>query len=151
MTPLETDHLFDLIARKRACLAELRDLVRRQMELIAGGNMTRLLNVLSAKQHLIGTLQGIEQGLAPFRDQAPEARIWRSPARRADCVEQAAMCQQLLSEIVAREKESESRMTQRRDEAALRLRNAHAAAQAHGAYHANNGIQTGMLDLMSET
>jgi hypothetical protein len=151
MTPLETDHLFDLVARKCACLTELRELIRRQMELIDGGSMTRLLKVLAAKQHLLGTLQGIEQGLAPYRDQDPEARVWRSPARRAECAQQAARCQQLLHDIVTQEKDSAARMTRRRDAAASQLRATHAAARAHGAYQADKRIETGMLDLMSET
>ncbi|OHB77396.1 MAG: hypothetical protein A2W31_05945 [Planctomycetes bacterium RBG_16_64_10] len=150
MTPLETDHLSDLIARKRACLAELRDLGRRQMALIETGSMTQLLKVLAAKQHLIGVLQGIEQALAPFRDQDPQQRRWRSPADRAQCAEQADLCGQLLREIVAQEKESEGRMLQRRDEAAARLRHVHAAAQARGAYQDGTAVRTGMLDLASE-
>jgi len=151
MTPLETDRLCDLITRKRVCLAELRDLGRRQLDLIQQDDMTQLLKVLSAKQHLIGNLQGIQRDLEPFRDQDPEQRRWRSPDDRARCAQEAAMCRQLLGEIVAQEKQSEGRLAQRRDETAIRLREAHAASLARGAYHADVKPTTGMLDVTSET
>jgi hypothetical protein len=151
MGPLETDRLSELVARKRACLAELCDLGRRQFELIEGDDLTALLKVLAAKQHLIGSLQGIERELLPFRDQDAEQRQWRSAADRARCAQEADVCQQLLAAIVTQEKKSEARLAVRRNEAAKRLRLAHAAALASGAYQSDQRSERGILDVMSET
>jgi hypothetical protein len=151
MGPLETERLSDVISRKRACLVQLGDLGQRQADLIEGDDMTELLKVLAAKQHLIGSLQGIERELAPFRDQDPEERQWRTPEDRARCAHEANLCRQLLAEIVIQEKQSEGRLAERRNEAARRLRLAHAASQACGAYQSDTRTNTGMLDVMSES
>ena len=46
MPTLETDILADLIRAKRECLLQLRDLGRKQLELIDEGDMTALLDLL---------------------------------------------------------------------------------------------------------
>ena len=74
---METDVLADLIGKKLAVLEQLRDLSRRQSDLIADGDIQRLLSVLSAKQTLLAELQKLQQRLEPFRKQDPEARTWR--------------------------------------------------------------------------
>ena len=42
--------------------------------------MTDLLKLLAAKQTVLDQLQQVERQLDPFRDEDPEARVWRSPA-----------------------------------------------------------------------
>ncbi len=151
MTFHETDLLIALIAKKQECLAQLCDLGARQLELIDDGDLTQLLKVLSAKQHVIGALQGIEKDLDPFSNQDPSERQWRSTEDRTHCAEQAAACQHLLGEIVLKEKESESRLTKRRDAVAVQLHDAHVAGKARGAYFAQSGLKTGMLDVTSDS
>jgi hypothetical protein len=64
----------------------------------------------------------------------------------------ADVCQSLLTEIVAGEKLSESRMRLRRDEAAVRLQGVHQAAQARVAYFQPTAAhETRQLDLSSGT
>ena len=58
---------------------------KRQMEFVADGEMTQLLDVLAAKQRVLGNLQRVERGLDPFRGQDPETRVWRSTEARAEC------------------------------------------------------------------
>ena len=149
MESFETDRLAELISRKLACLVQLCDLGRQQADLIEKDEMTQLLKVLAAKQHLIGSLQSMERELAPFRNQDPQQRQWRTPADRARCADEASLCRQMLAEIVTQEKQSEGRLAKRRNEAAQRLRLAHAAAQACGAYQNDTRTDTGMLDVMS--
>jgi hypothetical protein len=151
MDTLDTDRLSDLISRKRACLLQLCDLGRQQADLIERDDMTQLLKVLAAKQHLIGSLQGIERALVPFRDQDPQQRQWRTPVDRAHCAHEVTLCRQLLAEIVVQEKRSEGRLAARRNEAAQRLRLAHAASQACGAYQNDSKTETGLIDIMSES
>ena len=151
MTAFETDALAELIRSKRACLVELREMGRRQLELIRRGDMTALLDVLAAKQRWLMKLQQIERALDPFRDQDPDRRRWRTPEDRSLCAEQLQECESLLSEIVRQEKCSEGALTRRRDEAAARLQEAHLAGQARGAYTAEPQSQMNQLDLLSDT
>jgi hypothetical protein len=145
-----TDRLAALIDRKYACLAQLRELGERQMTLADGGDMGELLKVLSAKQHLIHLLQGLEAEMEPYRHDDPDQRRWRSPADRARCAEVADRCQQVLDEVLAQEKQSEARLAARRDEVARQLKGAGNAQQARHAYARQAGPKAGMLDLSSD-
>ncbi|HEX4150531.1 MAG TPA: hypothetical protein VHY20_16150, partial [Pirellulales bacterium] len=95
-------------------------------------------------------LQEIEGELDPFRGQPPEERQWASPQHRANCAQVIDRSQALLRDIVSQEKESEHLLSCRRDEAAVRLEQAHAASQARGAYGAPHVRPLGHLDLSSE-
>lgn len=151
MSPFETDELAELICSKRACLLKLRDMGRRQLELIDEGDMTTLLDVLGAKQRFLMKLQQIERALDPFRDQDAEERRWRSSELRDRCATQLRQCETLLAEIVSQEKVSEGALRRRRDEAAVRLQGAHLADQARGAYTGQPRGTINQLDLLSET
>jgi hypothetical protein len=150
MTALETDILVQLIRAKHACLVQLRDMGRRQLELIEAGNLTGLLDVLSAKQRPLLELQRAERAIDPFRSQDPQRRRWQSPEVRAACAGQIAACDQLLREIIAQEKRSEEIMSRRRDQAAAQLQGMHAAGQARGAYTAPGCPGFSQLNLLSD-
>jgi flagellar biosynthesis/type III secretory pathway chaperone len=148
---LETDVLAELIDEKHKLLEQLRDLSRRQSELVERGDMTKLLNVLSAKQKLLHELGCIERRLDPFRDQAPESRRWRSPADRRRVQQTAERCDAMLDEIMSVEKQSETALIRRRDEAEQRLQGVHTASQARNAYTRPAGPNSSQLDLTSDT
>ncbi|MHB1035604.1 MAG: hypothetical protein ACYC35_03030 [Pirellulales bacterium] len=150
MTDFETDTLLALVHEKHECLIQLGDLGRRQLDLIDGGDMAQLLRLLSVKQQLLTTLQRIERALDPFRGQAPHERRWRAEADRGRCAGLLARCEALLSEIVAQEKESETRLRLRRDEAAQRLQGAHTAGQARGAYTLEAESSSRQIDLLTQ-
>jgi len=147
----KTDLLADLIARKHKCLLGLREMGHRQMELVRQGEISGLLDLLSAKQKAMAELQRIERGLDPFRGQDADARRWRTPEARSQCARHLAQCEALLAEIVDQEKQSESELVRRRDEVAARLEGAHAASQARGAYTTAPGPEGSRLDLLSDT
>jgi hypothetical protein len=151
MPALETDLLAELIRNKRECLVQLREMGRRQLELIDDGDMTALLDVLAAKQRLLEKLQQIERGLDPFRGQDPGRRHWRTPEDRRLCTEQLQLCERLLAEIISQEKCSESALLRRRDEAARRLQSAYLAGQAREAYTAQSHGRAKQIDLLSHT
>lgn len=151
MTPLETDTLAGLIQRKRDYLQSLRDMGKRQMEFVADGEMTRLLDVLAAKQRVLNDLQRVERALDPFRDQDPATRHWRNAEARANCARLLDECERLLRETVEQERQSEAALTVRRDEAAVRLQGAHAAGRARGAYSSQQPFSMGQIDLSSES
>jgi flagellar biosynthesis/type III secretory pathway chaperone len=163
MPTLPTEHLFELIHRKRQVLVQLREVGQRQSELIASGDVTTLLTLLAAKQRLLAALQLTEQQLAPFRDEDPAARVWISPARRNECAAESADCRHLLAEVVQLERDCEAAMLARRDATAAQLQQAQPARAAAGAYALNRrtalplsallefpGAQCGGLNLVSD-
>ena len=56
---------------------------------------------------LLGQMQQLEQGLAPFRDEDPDQRPWPSPAAREKCRSDADRSEQLLAEIMQLERQGE--------------------------------------------
>jgi hypothetical protein len=136
MDRLETDELAQLVAARLECLSQLRTLGARQLELVAVGDLTALLRVLAGKQRLLMRLQSLEAELAPFRDQPPEGRVWRTPADRQRCARMAELCTTLLAEILEQERQSEQQLQIRRDEASAQLQGMHRAGQAFDAYGA---------------
>ena len=147
MPTFETDILADLIRAKRECLLQLRDLGRKQLELIDGGDMTALLDLLAVKQKPILQLQRIEKALDPFRRQDPERRTWSAPTARAACAEQVEQCEVLLAEVIKNEKYCEAALIRRRDEAANQLQGAHLAGCARQAYLGEPELPMHRLDL----
>jgi hypothetical protein len=147
MDKLDTEILAQLVRAKRSCLVQLRNMGPKQMELVEQGNMTALLDLLSAKQRPLTELRRIELALDPFRVQDPEQRCWRSPEDRAACARQVEECQRLLREIMTREKQCEAVMVRRRDEAAVQLQGFQAAGQARGAYAAASQVEVSQLDM----
>jgi hypothetical protein len=129
-----TEKLVELIRKKHYVLVQLRDSGRRQAELVSGGDISALLKLLAAKQQLIVGLQTLEQELKPYYGEDPDARVWRSPADRAQCAQLAQGCNALLEEVVKLEKRSAEQMGARKNEVAERLQQAHAAAHIRNAY-----------------
>lgn len=150
MTDPQTKILAQLVCAKHQCLLQLRDLGRRQLDLIEAADMTGLLEVLSTKQHSISQLQRIEKALNPFRDQDPDRRQWNSSEDRQCCAEQLKQCETLFAEIVSQEKCSEGELIRRRDEAATRLQGAHLGGQVRGAYTTQPTPHVNQLDLDSQ-
>jgi hypothetical protein len=151
MATPETNVLAELIGSKHACLVQLHELGRRQLDLIDRGDMTALLDLLVAKQRSILKLQQLETALDPFRRQDPQQRRWPSPEDRSRCAEQLQQCQTLLSEIIDQEKRSERALVRRRDDLATRLQGTHLADQARGAYSAQAHNELSQLDLLTDT
>ncbi len=133
-----TERLTELIRKKHLVLTQLRDIGRRQMELVNGGDTAALLALLGTKQQLIAGLQTLEQDLTPYYAEDADRRTWASPEHRAECARQAAECNVLLEEIVGLEKLGAEKMTVRRNEVAEQLQQAHAATQVRSAYEANS-------------
>ncbi len=150
MTHMDTDLLAELIQKKQACLTHLRDMGRKQFELVCEGSITGVLDVLSLKQDVLSRLQSIERALDPFRGQDPLGRQWNSPQQRLQCAERLQQCETLLAEILAQDKQSEQEMTRRRDATAQQLQRIHHAGQTRGAYTAPTAQQGRRLDLSSE-
>ena len=150
MIDLPTEMMMQLVRARYTCLVQLRDLGRRQLELIAENNITGLLDLLTVKHKPLGDIQRVEKALDPYRSQDPEKRQWRSAEDRAACARLVEECDKLLKEIVAQEKKCEEAMVEKRDATTLQLHRLHAAGEARGAYAAPVYAGNSLLDLSSE-
>jgi len=150
---LETDLLANCIDEKQRVLLQLRELSCRQSNLIAEGNITRLLSVLSAKQLLLKELQNVESKLDPYRSQDPDKRVWRHEQDRQKCQTSAGQCEQLLREIMGNEQRCEQEMIERRDQVRKSLHDVHNSTKVLSAYgqQPGSGSQGSRLDLTSES
>lgn len=131
-----TEQLAELIRQKHQVLVQLREIGRRQTDLVNGGEITSLLKLLAGKQHLIVALQKLESELKPYYGQNPDARTWQSPADRTQCAILASECNAILEEIVTLEKQGAEQMNARKNEVAEQLQQVHAAAHVRNAYQA---------------
>ena len=134
MSAHNTDNLATLVSQRRKCLLQMRELAKRQSQLIVASDMSALMQLLAAKQQLITALQKIEAGLEPYRDEDPEKRFWPTAADREQCARQAAECRQLLDEVMAAEQRNQTELVARRDEAAQQLRTVTPAHHVRRAY-----------------
>lgn len=150
MSALDTTTLLQLFARKCELLMQLRQFGLRQYELIDSSDMNRLLSLLSAKQKVLGEIQNIERQLDPYRREAPDSRVWASDEQRRQCAQLAEACQRLLAEVMETEKQGESQLILRRDEAATRLHGVHQAIHARAAYIQPEQLNFTQVDLSSE-
>ena len=151
MAALGTDQLADLIRRKHECLVKLHELGRSQVNFVSTGELTELLLVLSGKQQLLERVHLIDRELDPYRHQQPESRTWRSPDDRRRCAALADECEALLRDIVEQERQSETQLRARRDEAAARLETVQVAHQARGAYVDSSSAAASHVDFYSES
>ena len=140
MESLDTDQLTDLVGKRLKCISRLRDLSRRQQQLIRDSDMDKLLGLLAAKKRLFDALGQVDRQLDPFRAQDPEKRPWRCVEDRQRCARAVQCCDRLLSEIRQLERQSEQLLITRRDELAATLQGAHTAQTARGAYAAHTTL-----------
>ncbi len=148
-SPLNTDQLAELIQIKRRILEQIRELTRRQPEIIEQSDLTQLMNILSVKGRLMNELQRTERLLDPFRSQDPDKRAWRTQADRDACREESKTCDLLLKEIMLVEKQCETELSNHRDQIQHRLHAAHDASQANQAY-ASSAPARRSLDICSD-
>lgn len=146
----DTERLAELIAGKRDVLEQMRDVARRQLELIAQGDLGKIMQALAAKEALLRRLLSFEKLLDPFRQQDPEARIWTSIDARRRCQLAAQRCETLLAELMLLEKQSEHDLRRRRDDTAARLEHVDSAGEARRAYAQSPPPSAARLDLSSE-
>ena len=148
---MDTDVLAQLINAKLELLSQLRQLAVRQAELIEAADMSRILSLLAVKQRLLNTVDDIERRLDPFRQQDPEQRVWQSPEHRQRARDASARCDVLLQEVIAIERQGETYLTRRRDQAADQLQGVHRSLQVAKAYLATPDHSGQQFDASCET
>lgn len=145
-----TEQLATLVRRKADLLILLKQFTEKQLGVIAGEDTALLLKLLAGKQSLVDQLQAVERELAPFRDQDPESRVWRSAEARRACQDLSAACEALIQEILELDRRGEGELIRRRDAAAEQLQGLQTTAQAHRAYLQVPQAIAGGFDLVSE-
>jgi hypothetical protein len=146
---IDTDRLAACIAHKLRLLERLVELSRQQDQSIAADDVDALLRLLAVKQRLVEGLQQVERALDPYRAQAPESRVWRSPAEREKCRAASQRCDGLLQELLASEERAGDRLAQERDRAEARLQGFDSISKAQSAYMQNSPQPAPRLDLSS--
>ena len=142
-----TDRLAELVLAKVQTLEQLCELARQQSSITQTSDATLLLSFLARKQPLMDRLQEVQEALAEYQDDDPEARQWRSDEHRSACRAASDRCQQLLSEIVLLEKQSLDEMSERRDALAAQLQDTREASHAADVYHSADALAESSLDL----
>jgi flagellar biosynthesis/type III secretory pathway chaperone len=141
-----TDRLFDLIERKLHLLDQMQLMTIEQSDLVSQHDMSGLMTLLSRKQSLMDGLQTIQQSLAGYRDEDPEARLWSSPEKRTSCQEMVGRCDQLIAELIVQENRSLESMNLKRDAVLIQLEHNVAASRLQEAYSSSapNGPESSM-------
>ncbi len=142
-----TDRLAELMLAKVETLEQLCELARQQASITQTGDATILLSFLARKQPLMDRLQDLQDCLAEYQLDDPEARVWRSDSHRSACRAASDRCQNLLSEIVLLEKQSLDEMSERRDAMAAQLQDSRDASHAASVYHSADALAESSLDL----
>lgn len=148
---MDTEVLAQLINAKFQLLSQLQQLATRQAAVVAGDDMSRMIQLLAVKQKLLNTLDELERRLDPFRDQDPDRRVWSTPARREQVREVSAQCDKLLREIMSIERGCESQLIHRRDQAADELHGVHLSAQVVSEYQGAVDSSGRQFDASCET
>lgn len=147
----DTHQLAELLRHKHQVLVRLAEVAGRQLERISGGDWAGLMLELSAKSRWVDALCDAERRLDPYRAEDPDRRTWPDADLRQECRRLASECAELLAEVVRMEKECESLLVRRRDEARTRLQGMHTAAAAQAAYLSMENLTASSLDLSSES
>jgi hypothetical protein len=139
---MDTDRLIALIDAKHTVLSHLHDLAQRQFALASERDAAGLVSLLAAKQKLLDALSALEERLDPFREQDPQARLWKSPAERARCASVAENCRNLLDEIMALDQRGMKLLKDRQQATLATIHAAHDAAHARSAYVQEQPVPT---------
>jgi hypothetical protein len=135
-----TEQLYELIERKLHLLREMQAMAIEQADLVTEHDMGGLMSVLSRKQSLMESLQTVQEELAIFKDDDPEARVWSSPQRRTACQSMVQESERLVKQLIVQENRSLDSMNLKRDSVQSQLNQNAAASQIQKAYESNMSI-----------
>jgi hypothetical protein len=102
--------------------------------------MGGLMSVLSRKQSLMESLQTVQEELAVFKEDDPEARVWISPQRRTACQSMVQESERLVQQLIVQENRSLDSMNLKRDSIQSQLNQNAAASQIQKAYESNASL-----------
>ena len=129
--------MFSLFETKLHLLRELQSLALDQATLVSQHDMAALMSLLSRKQSVMESLQGVQEQLSQYRHDDPEERIWSSPQRRADCQAIVKLCEGLVQNLIVQENLSIGEMAIQRENLNAQMQQNAAASIVQRAYSSN--------------
>ncbi len=107
---MDATELLELLKQQHQLLRLLEVYGHEQIELIAGDQMTALLELLTEKQRVLECFGDLQQKLAPVLVEDPSLRNWPDPTERQSAKELHAECQRMLKGILEQEAQCEAQM-----------------------------------------
>lgn len=140
----------ELLSRRIQLLAQLRAFVAEQEVAIQAGEVDRLLEILAEKQSLLNALEVTEQLIARWRANGSSTNHW-PPQEWPECLRKLwHQAQEVIAELVDREKACGEQMELRRAQVAAQLEAHVASAKAQEAYRANWDLPDSPGHIVSE-
>ncbi|MGL6226142.1 MAG: hypothetical protein ACRC10_05900 [Thermoguttaceae bacterium] len=110
----------------------------KQHGLVQRNDITTLLKILARKQKFLENLDQLERALDPFRDIDPRDRYWQTEQERLDCERAINRSQELLSQILEWDRQSETILEKMKQQTQLDLKRLDCGAKVAGAYARQN-------------
>ncbi len=111
-----------LLGTERDIYAEILDMAGRQAALLKAGDSTGLLEIIGAKQELVGRLTELAGELAPLKDGWKSSRDSIDAAERAKIEAVLSDIAGLLEKIIAEENSTEEIIGSKREESVERIK-----------------------------
>ena len=131
---MNANTLCKLMTQRRNVLAELLELGRHQIDVIAAGRMSELMALLAQKQRPLQQLAEICHVLREAAQEDPQQRRWDSETQRQQCREDQEQCEQMHVELLAIEAQCETALQESRETLQQRISRLDSAHQAANQY-----------------
>jgi len=124
----------ELIRSEKEILERLLLVSQRQLELVAEGNVTVLLEHLGQRQRLWGEFELLERQLEPHKNIPPEKRTWECTEERQRTVAALNRCKELMEQILANDQKSLAQTAAQKDDVEAQLRRVQQGGNAARGY-----------------
>jgi hypothetical protein len=135
---------------RQATFAELLRLSESQWDLIVDDNYEGLLDVLGAKQRLLGRMEELTTAYPAIVDRWRSARDALGAPLRQECEQILDATERVLARLSEREQHCGAELERRRDHTRTELRRVTGGMEAAGAYHDSTAPSTSRLLDVSE-
>ena len=139
----QTQHMADLITRRRDLMVKILKCSMDQERAISDGLVEQLVSRLNEKQVLVNELIEIQAALKPYSDVDAEQRDWESEDLRLRCGHEIEETERMNAAILEIDTRCERAMVQRRSELFDALNKNTDAATVAKAYSAGAGPKGG--------
>jgi len=146
---LDASKIKELLERELELYRGLFELASRQQELIAAGEMDKLIPLLGSKQALLEKIGEAEAQLSPVKATWAEFDASLEPEMRSSIAEIVGQVEDVLAQIVALEKQGQEQLEAARRELVGemdKLKRFDKAAKAYGAKPAAKDDRTRFFD-----
>ncbi len=141
-----TDQLTELVQQRLEILQQLAAL-QAAWEDAHASDPDWMMSMLAKRQGLLDALLATEGQLTPYREDDPQARVWRSAEQRSECRRTMEEGRRLLRDIIERDRRLIERISAARDAVGAQLRETADSSHVHLAYNASDGLESGVLDI----